>query len=71
MAEGDRVRIIPHRPAGVPGTGSFEVVYPGGRKFFYWDDIAGRRLRDDILTSDQALAKARALAQAQRDKLKL
>jgi hypothetical protein len=37
---------FPHE--AVPLCGSFEVQLPDGRpsRFFYWDDIAGRRLRD-------------------------
>ena len=41
---GDRVRIIKHE--AVPGCGNFEVRYPDDRpsEFFYWDDVAARRL---------------------------
>lgn len=63
----DRVRIVEH--SAVPHTGSFEVIHPGGREFFYWDDIAGRRLRPDAMTRDQALQKAKAFARAERNKL--
>jgi len=40
----DRIRIIPHE--AVPRCGSYEVRFPDGRpsRFYYWDDIAGRRL---------------------------
>jgi hypothetical protein len=67
MAEDDPVRIIRH--SVIPDAGSFEVRWPGGHKFFYWDDIAGRRLQPDALTQDQALEAARALARTERDKL--
>ena len=42
------IRIIPHE--AVPLCGSFEVRFPDGRpsRYFYWDDIAGRRLRPDM-----------------------
>lgn len=52
----DRIRIIPHE--AVPLCGSFEVRFPDGRpsRFFYRDDIAGRRLRPDLVGS--ATAKA-------------
>lgn len=66
MAQDDPVRIIPHSTEGIPDTGSFEVVWPGGRQFFYWDDVASRRLRPDALTRDQALEQARALAREKR-----
>ena len=60
-------RIIGHE-AG-PQTGSFEVRFADGResKYFYFDDIPARRLRPDILTSEQALEQAKALATAKRD----
>src|SRR6266480_1774356 len=61
----DRIRIIPHE--AVPKCGSFEVRFPDGRKseYFYWDDIPGRRLRPDLLTSAQALQGAKTFS-AQR-----
>ena len=34
----------------------------------YWDDLPSRRLRGDLLTSEQALEQAKALARAERDK---
>ena len=37
-------------------------------RFFYWDDLPSRRLRVDILTSEQALEQAKAFARAERDK---
>jgi hypothetical protein len=45
----DRIRIIPHK--AVPLCGSFEVRFPDGRpsRFFHWEDIAGRRLRPDLV----------------------
>jgi hypothetical protein len=63
-----RVRIIRHE--AVPKTGSYEVRFGHGResKFFYFDDILGRHLRPDILTDEQALEQAKALARAERDK---
>ena len=62
-----RTRIIRH--SAVPQTGSFEVRFADGResRFFYWDDVPARRLRPDILTSEQALEQAKALARAERD----
>ena len=51
----NRVRIIRHE--AVPDTGSYEVRFGDGRawKFFYFDDVAARRLRPEILTSVVAL----------------
>ena len=45
------VRIIKHE--AVPQTGSFEVRFADGRAsaYFYFDDIAGRRLSSDIMDS--------------------
>ncbi|WP_316191296.1 MULTISPECIES: hypothetical protein [unclassified Bradyrhizobium] len=56
------VRIIKHEV--IAKCGSFEVRFADGRpsRYFYWDDIAGRRLNPDMLTQDQALEKARTLA---------
>jgi hypothetical protein len=34
---------------------------------FYWDDVAGRHLRPEQMTSEQALEKAKAFARAARD----
>ena len=64
----DRVRIM-HK--AVPLCGSFEVRYPGGRpsRYFYWDDIAGRRLRPDLMDSATSMQEAQALARAEQDAL--
>ena len=65
----DPVRIIRHMPEGIPDTGSFEVVWPGGKEYFYWDDDAGRRsvLMGVKLSQAEALELARALAREKRD----
>ena len=39
----------------------------GPSKYFYWDDVPGRRLRVEILTSDQAIQAAKAFARRGRD----
>ena len=63
----NRIRIIRHE--AVPKTGSFEVrCGRPGIKYFYYDDILGRRLRPDILSSEQALEQAKAFARAMRDR---
>ena len=64
----NRIRIIKHE--AVPKCGSYEVRFPDGRpsKFFYWEDIPGRRLRSDQADSFQALKDAKAFAQAERDR---
>ena len=50
----DRIRMIPNE--AVPRCGSFEIRFPDGpSRYFYWDDIAGRRLRPDLV--DRATAK--------------
>jgi hypothetical protein len=71
MAEGDPIRIIPHR--GVDDDcGSLEVWFADGRpsRYFYWDNLVSRRLRPDhSLTRDQAVEKATALARAELHKL--
>lgn len=67
----DRIRIIPHKPEGILYCGSFEVRFPDGResRFFYWDDVAGRRLRTEAMTQEQALEAAKDLARTEQAKL--
>jgi hypothetical protein len=51
MAEGDPIRIIPHR--GVDDDcGSLEVWFADGRKSvrYYWDNLVSRRLNPSTLT---------------------
>ena len=59
MAE--RIHIILHE--AVPKCGSFEVRFPDGRpsRYFYWDDIAGHRLRPDLIGSETAKKAAESL----------
>lgn len=61
------VRIRKHE--AVLQTGSYEVCFADGRAsvYFYWDDMAGRRLRPDLLTRVEALDQARTFARAERD----
>ncbi len=74
MAQDDPVRIIPHETRLADGSslrcGSYEVRWPGGNKFFYWDDDASRRLGPDALTRDQAIEQARSLARDKRSEHK-
>ena len=70
MAEGDPIRIIPNR--GVDDDcGSLEVWFADGRASirFCWDNIVSRRLRPGLLTRDEAVEKATALARAEMEKL--
>jgi hypothetical protein len=64
----DRIRILKHEV--VPLCGSFEVRFPDDRPpvYFYWDDIAGRRLLPErLFTRKQALEQATlALAPSKR-----
>jgi hypothetical protein len=62
------IRIIRH--VAVPHTGSFEVLFSDARPsvYFYFDDIAGRRLSSDMMDSQQALEAAKTLARGERDK---
>jgi hypothetical protein len=65
-AQGWQASIVPDQPsiehhfADFSGTnaGSFEVRHPGGRRFFYYDDNAGRRAIGGYLTKEQAFARA-------------
>ena len=63
------VRLIKHE--AVPKCGSFEVRFSDGRpsEYFYWEDLPGRRLRPDLVTSAVALEQAKAVATAEREKL--
>ena len=65
----DRIRIIPHE--AVPLCGSFEVRFPDGRlsRYFYWDDIAGRRLRSDLVDSATARQAAQSLTRMEQNAL--
>ncbi|TPQ42708.1 hypothetical protein C2U70_01010 [Bradyrhizobium guangdongense] len=70
MAEGDPIRIIPHR--GVDDDcGSFEVWFADGRKSvrFFWDNLVSRRLNPNTGKRSDAIEKATALARAEIDKL--
>jgi hypothetical protein len=70
MAEGDLVRIIPHR--GVDeDCGSLEVWFADGRESvrFYWDNLVSRRLSPKTVTRQEAIEKATALARAEMNKL--
>jgi len=69
MIEPMKIRLIRHE--AVPKTGSYEVRFPDGRpsRFFYWDDIPGRRLRPDLVDSATAERDAKAFARAEQDKL--
>ena len=51
--------------------GSLEVWFADGRPSvrFYWDNLVSRRMRPELLTRDQAIEKATALARAEMDKL--
>ena len=70
MAEGDPVRIIPHR--GVDDDcGNLEVWFVDGRQSvrFSWDSRFSRRLNRNTLTREQAVEQATALARAEMAKL--
>ena len=58
------------RHEGPKDSGSYQVRFSDGRphKFFNWDDDLSRQGRPGVLTSEQALEKARAFADAERDK---
>lgn len=57
------VRITKTKEA-VPKTGSYKVTYPGGEKFFHYDDEPSRRLRPEAMDSEQALEAARQFARS-------
>jgi hypothetical protein len=47
------------------------VRFPDGRpsKYFYWDDLAGRRMRPEVFDSATAEEQAKSLARAEQDNL--
>jgi hypothetical protein len=63
------IRLIKHEV--IPKCGSYEIRFADGRpsRYFYFeDDLAGRRVRSEQLTRDQALDQAKAFARAERDR---
>ena len=55
------IRLIKHE--AVKNCGSYEVRIEGRRsRFFYWDDMPGRRMRLEQMTGAQALELAKLLA---------
>ena len=69
MAEGDPIRIIPHRGVDDDCV-SVEVWFADGRKsvIFYWDGLVSRRMRSTNLTRQEAIEKATELARAELEK---
>jgi len=62
------VRLIKHEV--VPKCGSYEVRFMDDdrpSRYFYWGDVAGRRLRPEQLDGEAALEEAKAFARAERD----
>jgi hypothetical protein len=59
------IRLIKHE--AVPKCGSYEVRFSDGRpsRYYYWDDLPGRRLRPDLLTGDQAEQAAKTFARSE------
>lgn len=55
-----------HDPGIVQHEESFEVRWPGGRKFFYFDDNAGRRAVSGRMTSEAAYVAAQAYLNGER-----
>ena len=62
------VRLIRHE--AVPGCGSFEVRYSDGRqsRYFYFEDVASRRLRPEQVDRATAQRQAQEFARAEREK---
>jgi hypothetical protein len=62
------IRIFKH-PSIVPDSGSYEVRVEGQpSRYFCFEDLPGRRLGPEQLTSKQALEQAQAYARAIRDR---
>jgi hypothetical protein len=65
------VRLI--KRESVPNCGSYEIRFPDGRpsRFVYWDDLASRRLRLDLVDSAVAERVAKIFARAEQRQLNL
>ena len=60
------IRIIKHET--VPNCGSFEVKSNGQpSRYFYFEDVPGRRLRSEQMTMEEALEAAKAFARRERN----
>jgi len=59
-----RIRLIRHEP--VPKC--YEIRFPDGRpsRYVYWDDIAGRRLRPEMVDSAVAERVAKIFTRAEQ-----
>ena len=64
-----KIRVIKHEV--VPGCGSYEVRFPDRRpsKYFYFENLAGRRLRPDRVEQTVAEQNAKRFAREEQDKL--
>jgi hypothetical protein len=62
------VRITKTKEA-VPGAGSFKVAYPGGVKYFYYEDEPSRRLRPEQVDQETAKKQAQEFARSALDKI--
>jgi hypothetical protein len=62
------VKLIKHEAGS--DNGSSEIQFDDGTpsKWFYWNDIASRRLRTEKVDRRQALQQAQAYARAARDR---
>lgn len=65
------VHIRKHEHKDIPGCGSFEVYFSDLRqsRHFYFEDIPSRRLRPEVMTSEQALEAAKMFAREEQDAL--
>ena len=66
-----KIRLIKHE--AFPGCGSYEVRFPDfpdGRpsKYFYFENIPGRRLRPGVVDRSVAEQEAKRFAHAEQDK---
>jgi hypothetical protein len=64
-----KIRVMKHE--AVPGCGSYEVRFPDRRpsKYFYFENLAGRRLRPDRVEQAVAEQEAKRFAREEQDKL--
>jgi hypothetical protein len=66
-----KIRLIKHEV--VPDCGSYEVRFPDGRpsRYFYFENLASRRLRPDLVERSVAEHVAKIFARAEQRRLEL
>jgi hypothetical protein len=51
-------------------TGNRPRLWPGGKRYFYWDDLPGRRVITPKLSRDEAIKQSIPLARAEWERIR-